>query len=134
MSIGGVSFMLDKVTNAESAATNGALAGGSELSTTLASGSGRDAWFFDAAQVLLGKDAGYTLHLITGYAESSCYAYTAKNSDKRRPVPEHMLRKLIHSEQGEPWLRAFMEGCDASWWADLQHALALKRAIDGVGK
>lgn len=73
-------------------------------------------WFAPAAQALLGKDAGLHLHYITGYPESSCYAYVARDPAKRRRPPEHFIRALIRSPQGEPFFLAFMDGCEAPWW------------------
>jgi hypothetical protein len=130
--------MYGTLSDAENTATNATFGSGSELSNTLASGSNRDAWFFEAAQDLLGKDAGYLLHRISGYPESSCYAYTTKKADKRRPVPEHLLRNLIHSEQGEPWHNAFMHGCKAKWWLarerERQLAVLARNIFDQVGE
>lgn len=106
-------------------------ADGSELSNTLASGSDRDGWFGNAARTLLGaNDTGLLLHYLTGYPQSSCYAYVARNAEKRRPAPDHLVRKLIHSEQGEPWFNAYMDGCTAQWWLDMQDAVKIKRAIE----
>lgn len=77
--------------------------------------SGSD-WFPQAAKVILGKDAGLHLHYLTGYPERSCYRYA---SGERAP-PENFLRKLFHSSQGEPFHAAFMHGCGAQWWLDVQ--------------
>lgn len=92
---------------------------GSEIGNAPTSGSDPDEWFPQAAWCLLGtKDTGQLLHYATGkvYPLSSCYAYVAKDPDKRRAVPDHLIRKLIHSEQGEPWHNAYMGGCRAKWW------------------
>jgi len=113
--------------DAEFRARNSTLENGS---ITPASESDPDAWFYDASRVLLGNDAGLQLHYLTGYPQSSCYAYVAKNAAKRRPPPEHLLRKLFHSDAGEPWHNAFMHGCKAQWWLDVQDALKIKRALD----
>jgi hypothetical protein len=82
-----------------------------------------DEWFCPAAITILGKQAGLQLHLLTGYPLSSCGYYLARDSDKRRPAPDHLVRKLIHSEQGEPWHRAYMHGCKAQWWLNQQRRL-----------
>lgn len=123
--------MHGNLNDAESRSTKATPATGSELQITLISES--DAWFFNAAHDLLGKDAGLGLHVLTSYPQSTCYAYVAKNPESRRPPPEHMLRTLIYPDTGEPWFWAFMAPCQAQWWLDIKHAVAIKRAIDGVG-
>ena len=75
-----------------------------------------DDWFVRAARTLLPSNAGLVLHIITGLDERTCYRYASGDS---KPS-EHFLRKLFHSEQGEPFLRAFMDGCAARWWRDQQ--------------
>lgn len=109
--------MHGNVAGAGNAAITATPAIGSEFGNTLTSGSDRDSWFYNAAQGLLGdKDTGLHLHYLTGYPQSSCYAYVAKNPEKRRPPPEHLLWVIFRSDQGEPWVRAFMAGCTAKWW------------------
>lgn len=103
---------------------------GSETSLTLTSESDSDDWFYEAAQTLLGKDAGLHLHYITGYPQSTCYAYVANNPEKRRKPPGPFLRTLFHKPQGRPFLFAFMHGCD--WWTDVQCAVRIKSAIDAT--
>lgn len=95
---------------------------GSELSITPGCESDADDWFYNAAQQLLGKDAGLHLHYITGYPQSSCYAYVTKIKANRRRPPDHFLRKLFHADQGEPFHEAFMAGCKAKWWLERQRA------------
>lgn len=114
--VSGVEYMHGTIPDAEIGATNCAPTSGSEQSNTPACGSDADDWLFDVAQVLLGKDAGLHLHYITGYPQSTCYAYVAKAKEKRRHPSDHFLRVLFHSEQGEPFFNAFMEGCEARWW------------------
>jgi hypothetical protein len=106
--------MLTRIPASTSAATNAALAVGSDKTSTLASESNPHEWLYLAAQSLLGKDAGYGLHLLTGYPESSCYAYVASDPAKRRRPPEHFIRKICHTEEG--FYLAFMQGCVAPWW------------------
>lgn len=108
------------------ATINGTPASGSEnqqgailVSFTLSSESNPNEWFYDAAQDLLGKDAGLHLHKITGYPESSCYAYTAQNAEKRRRPPEHFLRKLFaDADVGESFHARFMATVNAVWWIE----------------
>lgn len=113
--------------NAGRVAIKVAPAVGSECRATLGSGSDNPEWFYEAAQSLLGKDAGQQLHLITGYPLSSCYAYTARNAEERRRPPEHFLRRLFHKPQGEPFLNAFMDGC--GWWRDRERVASIGRQV-----
>lgn len=105
------------------AATKGNAACGSDDLSTAVRGSESWLWFSNAAQSLLGKDAGLHLHRITGYPERSCYYYA---SGERAP-PVDFLRKLFHSAQGEPFFLAFMSGCDARWWREHQ---GVRRSAD----
>jgi hypothetical protein len=93
---------------------------GTKNGITPTSGTDENDWFYNVAQGVLGKDAGLHLHLITGYPRTSCYAYVAHNAEQRRRPPDHFLRKLFHSEQGEPFRDAFMRGCEAKWWVEEQ--------------
>lgn len=122
--------MLDRLSAPSRGATSRAIASDSGTPPTVASDSGDGEWLAQAAQHLLGKDAGLHLHYITGYPESSCYKYVAKDKDKRRSPPEHFLRALFHSPQGEPFFLAFMEGCRAEWFDDLKRARRIVSAID----
>lgn len=122
------------VQDAGNGASKSTFGNGSEKTITPASGSDPDEWLYEAAQVLLGKDAGLHLHYLTGYPPTSCYAYVAKNRAKRRRQPDHFTRKLIHSPQGEPFFRAFMAGCDAPWWIELQHAASVGRKVLDITK
>jgi hypothetical protein len=74
-------------------------------------------WFVEAVKTL-GKDAGLHLHYITGYPERSCYYYA---KGEREP-PADFLRALFRSPQGLPFFRAFMHGCEAEWWRDLEQS------------
>lgn len=89
---------------------------GSEKSDTLAGESNPHEWFYRAARSLLGTDAGYGLHILTGYPESSCYAYVARDPAKRRRPPEHFIRKLCHVDEG--FYLAYMRDCRAPWWLE----------------
>lgn len=106
--------MHGSISRAAAAAIEAALASESEKSITLGAESNPHEWFYRAACALLGKDAGYALHKLTGYPESSCYAYVAENPAKRRRAPEHFIRKICHLHEG--FYLAFMEGCEAPWW------------------
>jgi hypothetical protein len=113
-------------------AIEGAPACESETASTLGSESDADDWFFEAAQGLLGKDAGFALHLITGYPASSCYAYTASNAAKRRKPPEHFLRRLFGRPEGRPFFNAFMAACRSPFWPEYQRAIRIAEAIAAV--
>ena len=83
-------------------------------------------WFPAASRTILGKDAGLHLHYATGYPERSCYYYASGE----RAMPAHFLRKLIHSDHGEPFFHAFMEGSTAPWWIDMQRRLRNADKLD----
>lgn len=85
-------------------------------------------WFADIARVLLAKDAGLTLHLITGFEERTCYRYA---SGDRKP-PAYFLRALLRSEQGAVFFAAIMDGCKAQWWLDLERHRRMGVAADGA--
>jgi len=102
----------------ELAATAVTLGNGDEI---LASES--DDWFVFAAWTILGtKDAGSQLNLITGWPLSSCYAFTAKDPNKRRRPSPEFLRRLFRTEHGAPFHAAFMSGCNAAWWIEREAA------------
>jgi hypothetical protein len=108
-------------------------AAGSERGTTLGSGSSDPEWFYNAAQSLLGKDAGQQLHYITGYPPSSCYAYTARNADERRRPNENFLRRLFHHPgYGKPFLNAYMHGCE--WWGEHERITSIGRKVIELAK
>ena|SRR5690348_6274144 len=94
---------------------------GTEIVPTAVSGSDDDRWFPNVAKILLGKDAGYALHLITGFPERTCYYYA---SGERKP-PAFFLCKLLRSDQGAPFFASIMDGSQAQWWRDLQQAREL---------
>lgn len=73
-------------------------------------------WFVSLIRSLLPKDAGFALHIITGFEERTCYRYA--NGD-RKP-PGYLLRQLLRSEHGAQFLAALMDGSDAQWWRDLE--------------
>lgn len=98
----------------------------SETSNTLASG---NEWFYEAATEILGGEAGLQLHYITGYPASSCYAYVAHDSAKRRRPPEHFFRTLFSKDQGEPFFNAFMASCKARWWSEREYATAVGQQV-----
>lgn len=73
-------------------------------------------FFASVCKAIFGKDAGLALSMATGVPERSCYRYAAGDRD----VPVLVLRAVLHSEQGEPFHTALMEGCTATWWLELQ--------------
>lgn len=101
-------------------------------SDPLASESAANEWFYEAARDLLGKDSGYVLHILTGYPESSCYAYVAKNPQHRRRPREHFLRKLFATPQGRAFHAAFMAASGAPWWRDYERAQRITAQIDNL--
>lgn len=93
-------------------------------------GSGTDDWFYDAALAVFGKkEAGWHLHLATGWPRTSCYAFVARDAEQRRKPPVHFLRILFHSEHGRPFFLAFMHGCSAAWWCEFQRAHDVGRDV-----
>jgi hypothetical protein len=80
-----------------------------------------DDWFYPVAIDVFGsKDTGNLIHLATGWPRTSCYAFVAREpSQRRKPSPE-FLRILFRSNHGQPFHAAFMHGCEAQWWRDLQ--------------
>lgn len=130
--------MLRTIAGAEDAAIKAT--SGSESEKTFAPGSESHPheWFYHVALAALGKDAGFALAKITGYPESSCYAYVAHDRTRRRRPPGHFIRAVIHSEYGEPFHDAFMAGCAAGWWRErqirheqsIEHARALVRLLE----
>lgn len=126
--------MTARSSNGIGTTTKGTLASESERSDdaepstfALASESNPHEWFYAAAQHLLGKDAGYALHRLTGYPASSCYAYVAHDPRRRRRPPEHFLRVLFHLDEGEPFHAAYMDGC--TWWSRRQRDAKLGRKL-----
>ena len=106
---------------------NGTAVNGSEL------GVGCDSddsdWFGSIARSLLGKDAGFALHLITGAPEGSCYKYTTRQAGSRRQPPGYLLRSILRSDQGWQFLAALMDSSDAPWWCELKRARRVAEAI-----
>src|SRR5689334_18262889 len=77
-----------------------------------------NAWFVAACKVLIQKDAGLALHLLTHWDERACYRYAAGDSKS----PSNFYRRLLHSPQGWQWLCGIMEGCEDEWWGRLKRA------------
>ena len=99
---------------------------GSDSETTAACGSDEENhWFKRACDTLLGKDAGFALHTITGFPERTCYYYA---SGDRKP-PEFFLRTLFSKPEGEPFWKAFNEECAPPCWPEYQRALRVAEAI-----
>lgn len=91
---------------------------GIEKSITAQTDSDVDPWFKNASRTLLGSDPGLALHITTGVPERTCYRYAGGE----RPPTAHIIRSLLQSESGWPWLCALMEGSSPEWWRDLQRA------------
>lgn len=95
------------------------------------SGSGNEDWFYDAAIAICGgKDAGYQLHLFTGWPLTSCRYFMLRDPGRRRKPPAEFLRILFRSPHGEPFFRAFMHGCEARWFAALVRSDERARAAE----
>lgn len=75
-------------------------------------------WFAAVVRRLLPKDAGFALHLETGFDERSCYRYASGE----RAIPSYMLRELLRGPNGWQWLCGTLDGCTAPWWIELQTA------------
>lgn len=83
-------------------------------------------FFSSVCKTVFGKDAGLALSLATNVPERSCYRYA--NGD--REVPVLVLRAILHSEQGEPFLAALFDGCTAEWWLALQRKIYNGQKVD----
>lgn len=83
-------------------------------------------FFAKVCKEILGKDAGLHLHYATGVPERSCYRYASGE----REVPVLVLRALLHSEQGAPFLQALMHGCTAPWWLAFERERKLAAAAE----
>lgn len=83
-------------------------------------------FFASVCSTIFGKDAGLALHLATGVPERSCYRYASGDRD----VPVLVLRAVLHSDQGEPFLLALMDGCTAQWWIEFQKHERMGRAAE----
>lgn len=83
-------------------------------------------WFVTPIAQLLPKDAGFALHLITGFEDRTCYRY----AEGSRKVPGYFLLMLLASKQGEAFMRAFMAGRDVSWWQDMERAKVCADAFE----
>jgi hypothetical protein len=120
-------------TNGASRAISSIPGNGNDSAFTPGNGSDDD-WFANAARTVLGKDAGLHLHHITGFPESSCYAYAAKKSESRRHPSGQFLRTLIRGDHGEPFLFALMDGCTARWWTELAERKRCADAYEAARK
>ena len=88
-------------------------------------------WFGSIARGLLGKDAGFHLHLATGFPEGSCYKYVTTQENRRQP-PGYLIRQTLRTDGGYSWLAAYMDGSTAPWWLELQRATRIAEAISKV--
>lgn len=89
-------------------------------------------WFGEIARSLLGKDAGFGLHLATGAPEGSCYKYVTTNEHNRRHPPANILRLVLRTDGGWQWLSGVMDGSDAPWWLELKRARRIAEAIAAI--
>ena len=87
-----------------------------------------DKWFCELARRLLPKDAGFVLHLETGFEERTCYRYV---SGERKP-PGYFIRELLRSPSGWQWLCGLMEGSDAEWFEEIKRAKRKSAAYDAA--
>lgn len=85
-------------------------------------------WFSQACIERWGDNAPADLKFFTGYPERSCYRYV---SAERAP-PLDVFRKTVHSDEGEPFLRALMDGCQAEWWLEFERHERMGRAADNA--
>ncbi len=84
-------------------------------------------WFGQLARPLLkGTDAGFALHLATGFRPGTCARYVAKSEPSRRQPPGFFVVTLLRGEQGRTWLTAFMDGYAPRWWRE--HQIAERKA------
>lgn len=102
----------------DATATNVTITDGSRNSIAPADGSEGDKWFARAVRELLPSDAGFILHKLTEVPASTCYRYA---NGQTQPTL-YLYRKLLFHPHGFTWLSALMDGCDQSWWRELQAA------------
>lgn len=77
-----------------------------------------DGWFGVAAQILLAPNPGKILDLEADCGSRNGYRYAEEGT----PVPSYVVRRLLRGPHGWQWLSALMDGCDQSWWRELQAA------------
>ncbi len=82
-------------------------------------------WFPNAARQLLAPKPGLVLHLQTDCGERNGHRYASGEV----VVPSLIVRHLIRSTNGRPWLGAIMDGSDAPWWLELQHEADIGRRV-----
>lgn len=85
-------------------------------------------WFPNAARLLLAPKPGLVLHLQTDCGERNGHRYASGEV----VVPSPIVRHLIRSANGRPWLGALMDGSDALWWKDFQRAERIAAQIDSL--
>lgn len=130
------------VSVAQPRAISDASASGSENSSITITGSGpaitsgldsdNSDWFGSLARPLLGKEPGVALHYMVGddFPISTCSKYVAKTESSRRQPPGYLIRALLRSDQGEPFLRAIMDGSTAKWWIEFQQFEVKSNKLD----
>lgn len=92
---------------------------GSGQSAAITNGSDDPDWFGRPARKLLeGADAGFALSLLTEVPASTCYRYVRGDTQPSM----HFYRRLLFGPQGATWHAVLMDGCQQSWWRELQAA------------
>jgi hypothetical protein len=131
--------MLDRLTNAENPATFAEVSFDANRDQKCpqkfshAHIADRHLWFAIMCKALWGEGATAALFDLVGQHlehkdERQCRRWARGESEP----PQSILWMLIASKEG--WrVEAFIGGEQPSW-EEVQHALAIKRAIDGVGK
>lgn len=87
-------------------------------------------WFAPFVRALWPVKAAAALEQYTGAKERTARAY---QSGEREPSAS-VLRDLIRSPEGFRVLRALVEDNPPDWWREVDRALRIKRAIEGVGE
>jgi hypothetical protein len=83
-----------------------------------------DKWFARICKGLFTSKAGTACHYDSGVDERSCQRYAAGTVQPSG----WFIRALLRSKNGWTWLCAFMDGCDALWWRELQEERRVGRA------
>lgn len=85
-------------------------------------------WFVKLVKDLYPKDAGFALHVLTGFEERTCYRYA---SGETKPSG-YFLRALLRTDHGWQVLAHAMDGVDLVWWRDVKRGRAYANAIDPI--
>lgn len=109
-------------------AINRTPADGSGFSIAPTNESAGNEWFAGPVRQLLPVDAGGVLNKLTGVPASTCYRYA---SPEGTPTL-YFYRKLLFLKEGETWLNVLMDGCEQSWWREMQRARRIMARIDAA--